>query len=156
MFSLRDRIPSYGEAGCDIGTKSSVVEFLNSVTEWAQNQPTISGVALVGSHARGEARSDSDIDLVLLCANSQAFLSDVSWVERFGDVETCETEDWGMVTSLRVRYQDGLEVEFGMTTPEWAELPVDPGTKSVILNGMRILIDRDGMLARLLETVTAS
>jgi len=136
--------------------KPSVSEFLNSVTEWAQNQPSISGVALVGSHARGEARPDSDIDLVLLCADPQAFLSDASWIERFGDVETCQTEDWGMVTSVRVHYRDGLEVEFGMTTPEWAELPVDPGTKSVVLNGLRILMDRDGRLSRLQDAVAAS
>ncbi len=156
VFSLRDRIALYGEAGCDMGTKPSVVAFLNSVTEWAQNQPAIYGVALVGSHARGEARLDSDIDLVLLCADSQVFLSNTSWIERFGDVELCQMEDWGMVTSLRVHYQNGLEVEFGMTTPAWAELPVDSGTKSVVMNGMRILMDRDGMLGRLLETVPAS
>lgn len=132
------------------------MDFLDRVVEWAQNQPAISGVALVGSHARGEARPASDIDLVLLCDDPQVFLSDTSWIERFGDVEACQTEDWGMVTSLRVHYQGGLEVEFGMTTPEWAGLPVDSGTKSVVLNGMRMLMDRDGALGRLLETVSAT
>jgi predicted nucleotidyltransferase len=133
-----------------------VTAFFDSVAEWAQNQPAISGVALVGSHARGEARPDSDIDVVLLCADPQDFLSDTSWIKRFGNVESCQTEDWGMVTSLRVHYRNALEVEFGMTTPEWAELPVDPGTKNVVMNGMRILMDRDGALGRLLETVSAT
>ena len=155
VFSLRDRIASYGEAGCDMGTKPSVVEFFNSVTEWAQNQFAISGVALVGSHARGEARPDSDIDLVLLCDDPQVFLSDMSWIERFGNVESCQTEDWGMVTSLRVHYRHGLEVEFGMTTTAWAGLPIDPGTKSVVMNGMRILMDRNGELSQLWQMVSA-
>lgn len=153
---LRDRIASYGEADCDMGTETSVAAFLNSVVDWAQHQPVISGAALVGSHARGEARPDSDIDLVLLCADLQGFLSDASWLERFGDVESCQTEDWGMVTSLRAQYRNGLEVEFGMTTPEWAGLPIDPGTQSVVLNGLRILMDRDGTLSRLQDAVALS
>jgi predicted nucleotidyltransferase len=137
-------------------TESYIVEFLNGVIVWATAQPGISGVALVGSHARGEARPDSDIDLVLLCTAPQAFLSDTSWVQDFGEVEARQTEDWGLVTSLRVHYQSGIEVEFGMTTPEWARLPVDPGTRSVVLHGMQILMDRTGSLGQLQEAVAAS
>lgn len=136
--------------------KRSVPTFLDQMTEWATNQPAISSVALVGSHARGEAQPDSDIDLVLLGADPQVFLDDPSWIQHFGDVETCQTEDWGMVTSLRVHYRNGWEVEFGMTTPEWAGLPADPGTRSVVLHGMRILWDREGNLGLLQEAVSAS
>ena len=136
-----------------MGRESYIVEFLNSVIVWATNQPGMSGVALVGSHARGEARPDSDIDLVLLCTEPQTLLSDTLWVQDFGEVETRQTEDWGMVTSLRVHYQSGLEVEFGLTTPQWASLPVDPGTGSVVLHGMQILMDPMGLLARLQEAV---
>jgi predicted nucleotidyltransferase len=139
-----------------MGPESYILEFLNSVIVWATNQPGISGVALVGSHARGEARPDSDIDLVLLCTDPQVFLSDTSWVQGFGEVDTHQTEDWGMVTSLRVHYQNGLEVEFGMTTPQWASLPVDPGTRSVVLNGMKILTDPTGSLDKLQEAVVTS
>ena len=41
-------------------------DFLDSLRDWAAHQPTIAGVALVGSYARGEARPDSDSDVVLL------------------------------------------------------------------------------------------
>lgn len=156
LLELRDHTPSVtGLSEEDMDMAPVIAAFLDRVTEWAQSQPTILGVALVGSHARGEARADSDIDLVLLCANLQVFLSDVSWIERFGDIDTCQTEDWGMVTSLRVHYRHGLEVEFGMITPEWAACPVDPGTQSVVLRGMRILLDRKGGLGKLQEAVSA-
>jgi predicted nucleotidyltransferase len=135
-------------------TEPSVSILLDRVIAWARSQLTVTGVALVGSQARGEARPDSDIDLVLLCTEPQGFLHDTSWIQHFGEVEACLTEDWGLVTSLRVYYQHGLEVEFGLTSLVWAELPVDAGTKSVVANGMRILLDRDGALARLLESVT--
>jgi predicted nucleotidyltransferase len=45
----------------------SVAEILIGVRGWAARQAGVSGVALVGSHARGAARADSDVDLVLLC-----------------------------------------------------------------------------------------
>jgi len=55
------------------------------------------------------------------------------------------------VTSLRVYYVDGLEVEYGLASPEWASIPLDEGTQWVISGGMRILLDREGRLGRALE-----
>ena len=133
-----------------------VSDFLDRVTDWVAHQPTIAAVALVGSHARGEARPDSDIDVVLLCEEPHAFLAHTSWIHSFGTVERCHTEAWGLVTSLRVHYKEGLEVEFGMTTLAWAGLPVDPGTQDVVSHGMRILWDREGLLGRLWEAVSVS
>ena len=133
-----------------------VSDFLDRVRDWAAHQPTIAGVALVGSYARGEARPDSDIDVVLLCTEPRGFLTETSWIHLFGEVRTCHTEDWGMVTSLRVHYRESLEVEFGLTTLAWAAFPVDPGTRHVVSHGMRILWDREGLLARLQGAVSAS
>lgn len=137
-------------------TERSVCKFLDRVTDWVIRQPTISGMALVGSHARGEARPDSDIDLVLVCTDPQVFLSDTSWIQHFGKVKTCQTENWGLVTSLRVVYRESFEVEFGITSQVWAGRPVDPGTQSVVSNGMRILLDREGLLEQLQDDVSAS
>ena len=41
-------------------------EFLFRFTAWAASQPDIVAVGLAGSHARGAARPDSDVDLVIL------------------------------------------------------------------------------------------
>jgi predicted nucleotidyltransferase len=84
-----------------------VSEFLNGVTDWARHQPTLSGIALVGSYARGEARPDSDIDLVLLCTPPNAFLDNISWAQLFGEVAVCQTEEW------RSHLSSGV-------LPEWA------------------------------------
>jgi hypothetical protein len=59
-------------------------------------------------------------------------------------------ENYGNVISVRVRYQDGVEVEFGFTTVQWADVPVDPGTRDVISGGMRVLVERGLILSRLL------
>ena len=126
---------------------------LEEVTKWAEDQPGIIGVALVGSYARGEARVDSDIDLVLLAARPQDFINKPAWINQFGAVKSYTVEDWGLVTSLRVYYEDGLEVEYGLTSSEWAEEPIDDGTYRVISDGMRIFLDREGLLSGALEIV---
>ena len=73
------------------------------------------GAILVGSHARGKARQDSDIDLVLLCTEYESYLEDVSWIN-----------------------------DFGFTQLDWLVLPLDVGTVGVLRNGFQIVYDRSG------------
>jgi Streptomycin adenylyltransferase len=135
--------------------EKSVSDLFYRVIDWAGRQPHISGLALVGSYARGTASSDSDINLVFLCRSPDTFVRDPGWIQRFGVVERCHREEWGRVTSLRVHYTQGMEVEFGFTTPAWAALPVDQGTRGVVADGLRILWDPDGVLERLLRAIGA-
>jgi hypothetical protein len=128
--------------------------FLSQVKAWAANRPDILAIALVGSYARGAARADSDIDLVLICESAQPYLADESWLSTFGKPMRIETEDWGLVQSKRVFYDDGAEVEFGITAPEWtATDPVDEGTRQVIGDGVQIVSDPAGLLAALLRAL---
>jgi len=133
----------------------TAAEFLITVASWAAEQPDLQGLALVGSYARNAAHPDSDIDLVLLSRQVASRLANTAWVSSFGSVKQQQIERWGRVTSIRVGYADGLEVEFGVTTPDWADLPVDPGTRRVVADGMRILFDASGRLDRLRRDVCA-
>src|SRR5215217_4353988 len=90
-------------------------EFLNGFTHWASVQEDVQAVALVGSYARDEARDDSDIDFVILTSQPENYLEDLKWTEHFGAVEKYQVEDYGKLTSVRVWYQDGMEVEYGFT-----------------------------------------
>jgi Nucleotidyltransferase domain len=81
--------------------QARVGELLERATAWARRRPDIRGLALVGSWARGSARTDSDVDLVVLTTD-----------------------------------------------------PVDPGTRRVVTDGMRILHDPDGRLAALAAAAT--
>lgn len=105
------------------------------------------GVALVGSYARAAARNDSDIDLVVLTEQPSRYLDDIQWIERFGIVEKHQTEDYRKLTSLRVWYLNGPEVEYGITTPDWAVIPLDAGTRKVISDGMMVLFERGNVLS---------
>ncbi|PKO22638.1 MAG: hypothetical protein CVU38_08345 [Chloroflexi bacterium HGW-Chloroflexi-1] len=129
---------------------SEIDAFIHDVTRWAATQPDIRAVALVGSHARGAATETSDIDLVLLADSPEQYLTHTGWVARFGAVVKQETEDYGKVTSLRVWYANGREVEYGLTTPDWALPPLDEGTRRVIRDGMQVLFEREALLSRCL------
>lgn len=125
----------------------NVSAFLESFICWAREQRDIEAVALVGSYARDAAVEGSDVDLVILTPNVSNYLRDRSWVSLFGKTVKCLEEDWGRVTSLRVVYEDGLEVEYGFTLPDWAAVPVDATTFRVVSDGMKSLYDPQNILS---------
>ena len=64
-------------------------------------------------------------------------------------------EDYGAVKSRRIHYHDGLEVEFGVTGRGWAQTPLDPGTRSVLAAGARVLYDPEDILRLAKDTAIA-
>jgi predicted nucleotidyltransferase len=129
-------------------TIEDIREFLDPFVAWASGHLDVQGIALVGSYARGEAREDSDIDLVILTDRPQRYLDEVQWPKRFGVIEKRQSEDYGKLISLRIWYQNGREVEYGITTPDWAGMPLDAGTREVIAGGMIVLFERGMLLSR--------
>jgi len=129
-------------------TKARVERFLVQFGRWASEQSRIQGVALVGSHARGTATERSDVDLVVLADQPGLYLRDRAWTQAFGAVIHEQVENYGNVTSLRVHYEDQLEVEFGLTDETWAAVPLDPDTRGVLSGGMKVLFERWPLLTR--------
>ncbi len=128
-----------------------VKTFITEFIKWAESQSEILGVLLVGSYARNKARPDSDIDLVIITSNPETYLGNNEWIENFGEIKEVINEDYKMVQAKRAFYGNGLEVEFGITTKEWAKInPIDSGTERVIKDGAKILLDKTGMLKDLI------
>ncbi len=120
-----------------------VAAFLDRVRLWAVSRPDIAIVLLVGSWARGQAGPESDVDLVILADAPQRLLGDRDWLGALGEVRTIREEDWGRVRSLRVVYRSGPEVEYGIAGPDWLAQPLDVGTQRVLMDGARIIYQRD-------------
>jgi len=127
-----------------------VEALLVEVVTWARRVPGMKAVALLGSHARGEPRPDSDVDLLLLTTDPGALLDDLGWTARFGRPRRHAREDWGRAVSVRVDHASGLELELSVARPDWATRP-DDGTRRVVTGGLRVLWDPDGILEPLRE-----
>jgi hypothetical protein len=131
-----------------------VVNLLDRVRAWARARPDISAVALAGSHAHGRARPDSDVDLVIL-SDSPDPLRNGDWVGTFGTPTDVVTQQWGVLTAHRVSYSQFGEVEIGIAPSSWADVPVDPGTREVVRDGIIAIYDPRGALNRLVVEVLA-
>ena len=96
---------------------------------------------------------DSDVDVVVLTENQAPYLEDDAWVYEMGGVELVWTRRWGPMTERRFALPSGLEVELGVAPPSWAATdPVDEGTRRVVTDGMSVVYDPKGILARLRDT----
>ena len=140
-------VPSHSDSGV-----AWLESLLHEICVWAVQRPDVQAVALVGSWARGQARADSDVDLVMLCEQPEAYRLNAVWPEQLfpGRVRAWIDADYGAVWSRHLTLKDGLEVELGCGQLQWASLtPVDPGTAEVLAGGFRILFDPHLLLQKL-------
>lgn len=129
-----------------------VAHILVRVREWAEHQLDVEAVAIVGSWAHGVARMDSDLDLVVLCAEPALYLGDSAWSRELGDFVLLDSRSWGPLTELRFILPTGLEIDFGVAPVSWAAVdPVDEGTRHVVQDGISVLHDPRRLLARLIR-----
>jgi len=124
-------------------------KWVTKLAAWASRRRDLIGVEIVGSHARGEAKEGSDIDVVLVAEDPALYLDRHDWMNDFGAVKSVAREDYGIVQSLRAIYDSGDEVEWGVTSERWCTVPPDAGTAKVIKGGMRVVYDRDGRVTAL-------
>ena len=132
-------------------------KIIEVVLQWVRAQSTICAVALVGSHARGTATADSDIDFVILTTAVDFFRRDTEWINAIG-WEACgaspanwQDEEYGKLWSRRIWLEPSQdELEMGFALPSWADVhPLDLGSRQVVADGCRVLHDPKGLLARL-------
>ena len=129
---------------------------LADVVRWARSRPDVDAVALVGSYARGQARTSSDVDLVVLGPGTADLAADPAWfgvLRPGGDLVRSAT--WGPLLERRFRLPSGLVVEVGLAPSTWADVPLDPGTRRVLRDGHRVLHDPHGLLRRAGDAATA-
>ena len=117
-------------------------DILEKASQWAQTEPAVFALVLVGSWARGENRPDSDLDLVILTDEKEKVLEKPGYFAGFAPVYRENVEYYGRGTSLRIFYENGPEVEFGFVDSKWADLPLDEGTRRVLSGGYRVLVDK--------------
>ena len=117
-------------------------EFLESIKNWAKNEEKIESVIIVGSYARGTNKATSDLDIVIITSKKAEMVANQEFTQNFGKIDKKQTEYYGACTSIRVWYEDGKEVEFGLVEPSWISVPLDVGTYKVLSDGYKIVVDK--------------
>ncbi len=136
---------------------SPIGSVLSVVSAWAASRGDVVALALVGSHARGTAAADSDIDLVVLTPSPSAFresawLTQIPWAALDCDVAEYRDAEYGAVWSRHVTLDNETLVEFSFADPTWAATaPCDPGTRAVVQAGCCPLYDPEGLLHALVR-----
>ncbi len=139
---------------------------LEKVANWAEIRSEILALALVGSYARGEAKPDSDIDLMAIASNPEFFRQNHDWMHQINwesincKILTFNDAEYGAVwsrhiylTNLSNQFNNiKLEISFGL--PTWASInPIDSGTFNVVSRGCKILYDSQGILTNLMSKI---
>ena len=139
---------------------TSLSSLLTIIVRWAANSSQILAVALVGSYARGEARSDSDVDLMIIVRTPEMFRQETQWLQQIewehiqAHVIRWKDVEYGRVWSRHTQLSNGTEVELSFGSPDWAAVdPIDSGTRRVVSDGCRILFDPTGLLNQLVQQV---
>ncbi|HXP76638.1 MAG TPA: nucleotidyltransferase domain-containing protein [Stellaceae bacterium] len=130
------------------------------LSRWVERQHTCRAMAVVGSWARGTARSDSDLDLLLLTNTLDHWSSDADWLPGVGldeiamEIKSAQLLRYGATRSWHIQLSPPAELELTFADLTWANLtPIDPGSRKVVSGGIRITVDKDKLLATLKRIV---
>jgi hypothetical protein len=140
---------------------TDVEAIIGAVTAWALKREDVRALALAGSWARGAAREDSDLDLLSLSERAPDYrrrgdwLADIDFAGAGFRVLTGQGSRYGVAWSRHVRLLPAAEVGLTFAPCSWARTdPIDAGTRSVVTNGFRPILDKDRIFAALADAIS--
>jgi uncharacterized protein len=143
-------------------TPTEVHVLLGTIALWAKTQADLKALGLAGSWARGTARSDSDLDLLILADDPEKYRSDQRWLyhitlpKPFRIVSYWGTS-YGAVWSCHTLLKPAATLELTFAAIEWSSTnPIDEGTRRVVNDGFHVIIDKDRRLQRIVEAIAIS
>jgi len=132
--------------------QTSMAEIETRFVGWATPDPAIRAAFVIGSRARVDHPADafSDLDLVAITTAPDRLLARTDWLRQLGVpwLTFVEPTAVGAGHERRVLFADGSDVDIAVFAPaQFDQLP-PAALMSVIRRGLRVLLDKDGRLAR--------
>jgi hypothetical protein len=145
-------------------TPSQASALQDCLIAFAARSEGLRAMAVCGSWARGSARPDSDLDVLMLAREPQRWIAAPHpWLTHMGLTEAGFTmarvriARYGVVTSLHCELRPTALLELSVAPEDWANVnPIDPGTRRVVSDGFRVLVDKDGALRALVAAIGAA
>lgn len=130
---------------------------------WASTEDAVRAAVVIGSRARSDHPADewADLDIVVLTEASSDYVRDPSWIGSIGDawISFIEPTAGGHGSERRVLFAGGVDVDFAFIAVHEIEALAlaDPRAAGTAFGrGFRILLDKDGVAARLLGATPVS
>lgn len=142
ILRIVDKIKGKDNANRNSDEQNMQESFNAKLKEFSMNDNHIESAIIVGSYARGTNTENSDLDICLITTNKNEMVENPDFVKKFGAFSKMQTEYYGACTSIRVWYENGLEAEFGIVEPSWIRLPLDNGTRKVLNDGYKVIVDK--------------
>ena len=138
---------------------AEVKAIIGAIAAWAVRRDDIRAMALIGSWARGNPQQTSDIDLLLLSDHHDEYRRRRKWLteidfKRAGfQLRSSNTVVYGVAWSRHLHLLPAAEVELTFAKCSWARThPIEAGTRVVVKDALRIILDKDRSLAKLTAT----
>jgi aminoglycoside 6-adenylyltransferase len=124
------------------------------IADWARERTDVRAAVVVGSQARAETAADrwSDLDVILVVEEPNAYLDDLSWVMAFGAplLTFIEPTAVGNERELRVLFETGEDLDLPLIPMSRLDLLTeDEEIAEVLGRGYRVLVDDIGLEERL-------
>lgn len=116
-------------------------DIINALKDLSAKNQNIEGI-VVGSYARATNKESSDLNIVIITSNKSEMVRNQEFAQSFGEIHKKQIEYYGACTSIRVWYKKGQEIEFGIVDPSWMRKPLDAGTKKVLRDGYKVIVDK--------------
>jgi len=131
-------------------------QLIERFVAWARTHPDIHVAIVVGSRARAERPADewSDLDIAMFVTDPEPYLTSADWLNNMGDFRITFVEPtMGGEMERRVLFNGGLDVDFSIIPyakmKQMIQHGVPPEVAGIIHRGIRVLLDREGLAARL-------
>ncbi len=125
----------------------------NNIIKWASSQESIRCLILIGSRARDEFDTWSDLDLIFYVTDKEAY-RDVSWLTTFGKILLANFMQHTRAIEHLVIYETGEKVDFHFNDMEDLHIQINSQQlHHALQRGYQILLDKDALTDTLPKTV---
>jgi aminoglycoside 6-adenylyltransferase len=118
---------------------------IDRITAWATNENDVKAVVIIGSRARANDPADeySDLDLLLIVADTAKYFQSTDWIDAFGQYWLWFDERTPLgAMERRVLFDHALDVDFAIIGHDDLKQVLHSQSVSVLQRGYHILVDK--------------
>jgi aminoglycoside 6-adenylyltransferase len=135
----------------EIKAVTELNELRQKIIDWSANNEDIRAILGYGSTVRLNHAIDvySDIDLLIFCRDRDIYLSNLSWVTKFGEILLMNSFITSLGPTLSVIFEKFLKFDLTLLPiKELLDLTKDYEPSSDIFFGSEVILDKDNLLKR--------